>query len=85
MLNEKVQIVVGTTGRVKEIIRRKPAILNECRFFVLDEADKLVSNDFQPQIEGILDNFKQPPQILMYSATFPITIKSFKQKYLPKA
>jgi ATP-dependent RNA helicase DDX6/DHH1 len=85
MFDEIVHIVVGTTGRVKEIIRRRPTILNECRFFVLDEADKLVSNDFQFQIEDILDRFKELPQILMYSATFPVTIKTFKQKYLPKA
>jgi superfamily II DNA/RNA helicase len=51
MLDECVHIVMGTTGRVKEIIRRRPNILSECRFFVLDEADKLVSNDFQFQIE----------------------------------
>lgn len=43
-------MIVGTTGRVKEVIKRKPAILNECRFFVLDEADKLLSQDFQIQI-----------------------------------
>lgn len=82
---EDVHIIVGTTGRVKEVIKRKPAILNECRFFVLDEADKLLSQDFQVQIEEIIDRFKKPPQLLMYSATFPITIKSFKQKYIPKA
>ena len=52
---------------------------------MLDEADKLLSQDFQIQIEEILDKFKKEPQLLMYSATFPITIKSFKQKYMPKA
>jgi ATP-dependent RNA helicase DDX6/DHH1 len=85
MLDEKIHIAVGTTGRVKEIVRRRANILSDCRFFVLDEADKLVSNDFQIQIEEILDRFKDPPQMLMYSATFPVTIKSFKQKYMPKA
>lgn len=85
MLDDKIHIAVGTTGRVKEIVRRRANILSECRMFVLDEADKLVSNDFQVQIEEILDRFKELPQMLMYSATFPITIKSFKQKYMPKA
>lgn len=85
MLDETVHIIVGTTGRVKDIIKKRQGMLNECKYFVLDEADKLVSNDFQYQIEDIIDTFKNPPQILMYSATFPITIKSFKQKYMPKA
>ena len=84
-LENNVHIIVGTTGRVKEVIRRKPSILNECRFFVLDEADKLLSNDFQIQIEDLIDKFKNSPQMLMYSATFPVTIRMFKQKYMPKA
>lgn len=50
MLDDTVHVIVGTTGRVKDIVKKRPGILNECRYFVLDEADKLVSNDFQYQI-----------------------------------
>jgi ATP-dependent RNA helicase DDX6/DHH1 len=49
----------------------------------LDEADKLLSVDFQPIIEKILNMCAEEPQIMMLSATFPLTIKSFIDEHVP--
>ena len=50
----------------------------------MDEADKLLSIDFQPIIEKIISFFQKTVQILLFSATFPITVKGFKDKYIPE-
>lgn len=50
----------------------------------MDEADKLLSIDFQPIIEKILHYFPKERQIMLFSATFPITVKGFKDKHIPE-
>ena len=52
---------------------------------VLDEADKLLSQDFQSIIEDIITFLPQKRQIMLFSATFPINVKGFKDKYLKYA
>lgn len=49
---------------------------------VLDEADKLLSQDFQTIVEDIITFLPQKRQIMLFSATFPLTVKGFKDKYL---
>lgn len=49
---------------------------------VLDEADKLLSEDFQSIVEEIIDFLPEKRQIMLFSATFPLTVKGFKDKYL---
>jgi ATP-dependent RNA helicase DDX6/DHH1 len=51
---------------------------------VMDEADKLLSPEFTPIIEELIAHLPAKRQILLYSATFPVTVKNFKDKYLPK-
>ena len=48
------------------------------------QADKLLSPEFQPVIEGLIANLPPDRQILLYSATFPVTVKEFKDKFLKK-
>merc|ERR1711861_86392 len=50
----------------------------------MDEADKLLSPEFQPLCEEIIKFMPDSRQILLYSATFPITVKDFKDRYLRK-
>ncbi|EER01870.1 ATP-dependent RNA helicase, putative [Perkinsus marinus ATCC 50983] len=53
---------------------------------VMDEADKLLSPEFQPVVEELVRFLpKEKRQILMFSATFPVTILDFKNKYMPDA
>jgi ATP-dependent RNA helicase DDX6/DHH1 len=48
------------------------------------QADKLLSPEFQPLIEQILGFLPAHRQILLYSATFPVTVKEFKSRFLQK-
>jgi ATP-dependent RNA helicase DDX6/DHH1 len=49
---------------------------------VMDEADKLLSPEFTPVIEQLIHYFPKDRQIMLFSATFPLVIKSFKEEYL---
>lgn len=51
---------------------------------VMDEADKLLSPEFQPIIEQLIGFCSPNRQILLFSATFPMMVKSFKDKFLNK-
>ncbi|WLF77131.1 DExD/H-box ATP-dependent RNA helicase dhh1 [Lodderomyces elongisporus] len=83
-LNDPVHILVGTPGRVLDLASRKIADLSECPIFVMDEADKMLSREFKGIIEQILEFFPQNRQALLFSATFPITVKAFMEKHLNK-
>jgi ATP-dependent RNA helicase DDX6/DHH1 len=48
------------------------------------QADKLLSPEFQPSIEQLIQFLPPTRQILMFSATFPVTVKDFKDRYLRK-
>ena len=48
------------------------------------QADKLLSPEFQPVIEQLIAHVKPDRQIMLYSATFPVTVKHFKDKFLNK-
>ena len=81
-LYNPVQIVVGTPGRIFDLTNKNQLNLNKCTVLSLDEADKLLSQDFQQIIEGIIDFLPVKRQIMLFSATFPLNVKSFKDKHL---
>jgi len=55
------------------------------RFYIIFcQADKLLSPEFQPSIEQLIQFLPGTRQILMFSATFPVTVKDFKDRYLRK-
>lgn len=83
-LSEPVHILVGTPGRVLDLASRKVADLSEAPLFVMDEADKMLSREFKNIIEQILEFFPQTRQSLLFSATFPLTVKAFMDKHLTK-
>ena len=53
-------------------------------YLSLSQADKLLSPEFQPSIEQLIQFLPPTRQILMFSATFPVTVKDFKDRYLRK-
>lgn len=83
-LNETVHVLVGTPGRVLDLASRKVADLSECSLFVMDEADKMLSRDFKTIIEQVLTFLPKAHQSLLFSATFPLTVKEFMVKHLHK-
>lgn len=76
-LNEVVHIVVGTPGRILDLASKGVADFSQCPTFVMDEADKLLSPEFTPVVEQLLAFFPKDRQIMLYSATFPLVVKSF--------
>ncbi|KAK6158168.1 hypothetical protein DH2020_005482 [Rehmannia glutinosa] len=83
-LYQPVHLLVGTPGRVLDLTRRGICNLKDCSVLVMDEADKLLSPEFQPSVEQLISFLPPNRQILMYSATFPVTVKDFKDRYLRK-
>ncbi|KAJ3274988.1 DExD/H-box ATP-dependent RNA helicase dhh1 [Terramyces sp. JEL0728] len=76
---------VATPGRILDLAGKNVADLSKCTTFVLDEADKLLSPEFQPIVEQLIGYCAPQRQILLFSATFPIMVKAFKDKFLSKA
>lgn len=84
-LYNPVHILVATPGRVLDLATKGVAKLTSCPILVMDEADKLLSPEFQPVIEELITFLPAARQILLYSATFPLVVKTFKDRYLKKA
>lgn len=84
-LHNPVHILVATPGRALDLVTKHVAHLGNCHFIVLDEADKLLSPEFKPYIQKLIKFFPAERQILLYSATFPISVKEFKDTYIPDA
>ncbi|KAM3368645.1 hypothetical protein ACQJBY_016880 [Aegilops geniculata] len=83
-LYQPVHLLVVTPGRVLDLTKKGICILKDCSMLIMDEADKLLSPEFQPSVEQLIRYLPSSRQILMFSATFPVTVKAFKDKYLPK-
>ncbi|CAI9089893.1 OLC1v1024544C1 [Oldenlandia corymbosa var. corymbosa] len=81
-LDRGVDIVVGTPGRVIDLIKRGSLNLSEVRFVVLDEADQMLNVGFADDVETILENIRQEHQTMMFSATMPGWIMKLTQKFL---
>jgi ATP-dependent RNA helicase DDX6/DHH1 len=76
-MHDTVHIVVGTPGRLLDLAGKGVADLSECPMFIMDEADKLLSPEFTPIIEQLLGYLPKDRQVMLYSATFPLIVKSF--------
>ncbi|XP_077238811.1 DEAD-box ATP-dependent RNA helicase 8-like isoform X2 [Tasmannia lanceolata] len=83
-LYQPVHLLVGTPGRILDLVRKGVCILKDCSMLVMDEADKLLSQEIQPLVEHLISFLPVNRQILLFSATFPVTIKAFKDKFLRK-
>mmetsp|Transcript_19898 Transcript_19898/g.50719 ORF Transcript_19898/g.50719 Transcript_19898/m.50719 type:complete len:526 (-) Transcript_19898:1773-3350(-) len=81
-LYNTVHILVATPGRLLDLANKGVAQLSSVSMVVMDEADKLLSPDFQVLIEGLFEYLPPNRQILCFSATFPIKVKDFKERFM---
>ncbi len=81
-LRRGVDIVVGTPGRVLDLIRRKIMDLSNVSFLVLDEADEMLNMGFIEDIEEIIKNCSKERQTMLFSATMPDAIRRLSKKYM---
>jgi len=81
------QIIVGTPGKVKESLQKKSFPQEDMALFVLDEADVMIDhrNNMAPQVSQIRRFFRQPMQVLLFSATYPEEVRAFAQQVVPVA
>lgn len=79
------QIVVGTPGRVHDLIRRKLLNVSAIRWMILDEADEMLTMGFKEELDAILATTPAEKQTLLFSATMPLGISEIKSKYLNNA
>jgi ATP-dependent RNA helicase DeaD len=75
-------VVVGTVGRVLDLINRASLILHDCRFVVLDEADEMLDLGFLEDVERILALTPNSRQTALFSATMPPPIRKLADRYL---
>src|SRR3954471_17956402 len=75
-------VVVGTVGRVLDLISRASIVLNETRFVVLDEADEMLDLGFLEDVEKILRLTPNGRQTALFSATMPPEIRKLADRYL---
>uniref|UniRef100_A0A3Q2CTT0 RNA helicase n=1 Tax=Cyprinodon variegatus TaxID=28743 RepID=A0A3Q2CTT0_CYPVA len=80
----QVHVVIATPGRILDLIKKGVAKVDRVQMMVMDEADKLLSQDFVVLIEDIISFLAKNRQILLYSATFPISVQKFMVKHLQK-
>jgi ATP-dependent RNA helicase DeaD len=75
-------IVVGTVGRVLDLVSRASLVLHDCRFVVLDEADEMLDLGFLEDVEKILAATPSGRQTALFSATMPPPIRRLADSYL---
>tara|TARA_B100001741_G_scaffold309775_1_gene307997 strand:+ start:6118 stop:7899 length:1782 start_codon:yes stop_codon:yes gene_type:complete len=81
-LNSGSQIVVGTPGRVIDLINRKKLKLKDVEFVVLDEADEMLNMGFKDDLDTILAETPEEKQTLLFSATMPKEVLKITKDYM---
>lgn len=76
------RIVVGTPGRILDLISQRELILRKCRHFVLDEADEMLSMGFIEDVQEILSRLPTERHGMFFSATLPGRITLLAQSFL---
>jgi translation initiation factor 4A len=82
LLSNGIQVVVGTPGRVYDMINRSALNLESMKLFVLDEADEMLSRGFKDQIYDIFQYLPEKVQVCLFSATMPKEILDISEKFM---
>jgi len=77
-------VVVGTPGRVYDMINRNVLNLNNVKMFVLDEADEMLSRGFKDQIYDVFQHLPSKVQVCLFSATMPDEILEISNRFMRK-
>ena len=83
ILKQGAQFVVGTPGRIFDLIRRKELRLEHIKYLILDEADQMLEELFLEQIKAILNSqFPETTKLALFSATMPEHMLQIAERYL---
>ncbi|HNK63184.1 MAG TPA: DEAD/DEAH box helicase [Anaerolineales bacterium] len=81
-LQRGVDIVVGTPGRLNDLLERKVLFLNGIKTVVLDEADEMLNMGFVEEVEKILAETPEERQTALFSATMPVRIRKLADRFM---
>ena len=81
-LRDGIDIIVGTPGRLLDLMNRRALSLEQLRWVVLDEADRMLDIGFRPDIEKILKRTPSTRQTLLFSATLPPPVVRLAERYM---
>ncbi|KAL6578703.1 hypothetical protein OROMI_008919 [Orobanche minor] len=81
-LKSGVDIVIGTPGRLKDLIEMRVCLLKDVSFVVLDEADRMLDMGFEPEVRSILSQTCSVRQMVMFSATWPLPVHQLAQEFM---
>ena len=81
-LRSNAQVVVGTPGRVLDLLKRRKLNISGISRLILDEADEMLSMGFKEELNAILEQTNDGKQVLLFSATMPRDIAHIARKYM---
>lgn len=81
-LQKKTHIIVGTPGRIIDLIERKKLYLSDIKYLVLDEADEMLNMGFKEELDSIIIKLPKKRQSLLFSATMSKYMNGIAHDYL---
>ncbi len=82
VLRAGVDVIVGTPGRLLDLVRQRHLVLDRVETLVIDEADKMLDLGFLPDIERIIELVPVTRQTMLFSATMPAEVVALARRYL---
>lgn len=76
------QIVVGTPGRLRDMIKRRKLVIDTIKWLVIDEADEMLNLGFKEELDEILETTPKKKQTLLFSATMAPSIDRIAKQYM---
>tara|TARA_B110000967_G_C18896269_1_gene570880 strand:- start:2680 stop:3831 length:1152 start_codon:yes stop_codon:yes gene_type:complete len=81
-VEKKPHVVVGTPGRVHDMLRRRKINTKFIKLLIIDEADEMLSSGFKEQVYNIFNFLSNGVQVCLFSATLPVEIQTLTEKFM---
>lgn len=81
-LKTQPQIVIGTPGRISDLVKEQALVIHTAKLLIVDEADLMLDMGFIEDVDHIAARMPEKLQMLVFSATIPEKLKPFLKKYM---